>query len=140
MAVEQDITLLGWTPVLEAHNIDEKVITNHNMINSIVDQHCPLRKIKVGEEKSPRGKTNDCQLRWTKTSAFIYKRENPSWKFLGQLLSLQNKKKIKNKYSNQEINNAISCKQWWQNIRNLEKNKDLSPEMYNIDSNWLSPS
>ena len=26
------------------------------MRNSIVDQHCPLRKIKVGEEKSPREK------------------------------------------------------------------------------------
>ena len=56
MAVEQDIALLDWTPVLEAHNIDEKVNTYYNMINSIVDQHCPLRKIKIS-----LGNRNNCQ-------------------------------------------------------------------------------
>ena len=107
------------------------------MINSIVEQHCPLRKIKVREEKSPWETEITAKLRRAKTSAYM--RGNPFWKFFGKLFS-KTIRKSKNKYSNQEINNAISCKQWWQNIKNLEKNKDLSPEMYNIDGNWLSPS
>jgi hypothetical protein len=127
-----------WKSVLSASSIDTKVDNLHQTINEIIDKHCPLKHIKLREDKPPWFNHSIYSLMKARNHA--YRKGCPSYLVLKEKV----KKAVaasKKKYVNSILNSNTNTKQWWNNLKALNNNKlkpSSQPTKYYIDGKHLS--
>ena len=125
----------SWDDVLEAQDVDEKVAAMHNIIKDILDNLCPLKRVRVRED-DPKWETQlTRKLRNCKNKA--YKCGSRSYHYFAAAL----KRSIR-KNRCQHVQNTINSvtdrsKNWWKACRKLTEGNRIQKDYHLLDGEWL---
>ena len=109
--ISQQLASQSWSCVLNEPGLNKKVTNFHQTVNAILDQHCPLRSIRVRNGEPTLETPLTIKLR--RAQHRLYKMGNPTWKFMAKLLQSKLKQQ-KRFHSEKNINCMLTnSKQWW---------------------------
>jgi hypothetical protein len=116
-SVMLSIAKQDWRAVTVAENLDDKVEHLHNIATGILDQHCPIRTVKVREDKP--NFISPILQKLIKARDRAFRSNSKSWKFLSKLTKkMLRKRKVEHVQST--LNRATSSKCWWRELKSME--------------------
>ena len=136
--VTNKLHLQNWDAVLNTSDPNDKASLFQQTVANIVDEHCPVRSIRVPVGKTPITTPLITKLRRAKKSAF--RKKCPSWKFLSALF----KSKLQELQQTRAVDNinsiAKGSKAWWNGVKEVtgERKTDNNTEYVNVDNSWLT--
>ena len=118
ISVYHAVALERWQEVFEASNVHDKALAFHQIIDRILDKHCPKQTLKCRADKPPwitnsiiklihardKARRNKC-----KTHAFL------------KALVQRKIRSSKRSFINNELNNKQNTKEWWNTLNTITK-------------------
>ena len=136
--VTNKLHLQSWDAVLNTSDPNDKASLFQQTVANIVDEHCPVRSIRVPVGKTPITTPLITKLRRAKKSAF--RKKCPSWKFLSALFKSK-LQELQQTRAEDNINSiAKGSKAWWNGVKEVtgERKTDNNTEYVNVDNSWLT--
>ena len=135
-----DVAQQDWSQVLSAPSVNEKVEIYDSIMNTIVEKHCPVRRLRVKQQHISWQTPLIMKIRKAKNRAFS--KGSPAWKYLAKLLKSLARRAQRDHYD-RTINSLLAEDQkcWWKSIKALEGNASSStPEVdkHFINNEWMS--
>ena len=133
-----DIAKQDWKDVLSAPCADTKTDALNQIIVTILDNHCPLKKFKTRADKPNYITPAIDKIRKARDRA--YNKNYKTWKFFSNL-SKKMLARRKRDYVNNKLNAAITSKAWWKSVKAVEGRLPDQPSEYHlIDGQWVNTS
>ena len=130
--------LQNWDAVLNPSDPNDKASLFQQTVANIVDEHCPVRSIRVPVGKTPITTPLITKLRRAKKS--VFRKKCPSWKFLSALFKSK-LQELQQTRAEDNINSiAKGSKAWWNGVKEVigERKTDNNTEYVNVDNSWLT--
>lgn len=140
VAVSEELSTLLWTELYNAETVDSKVSILHQMVDSILDKHCPVCSVRTPISKPTL--TSPLIRKLSRAKKRAHQKRNPVWKAISKLLSQQLRKQMAVKTS-EKVNKTITgSKNWWSNVRRLtgEQHQVSAAPLISMNNRWLNKS
>lgn len=140
IALSRDLECVNWSNVYDAKTVDSKVEKLHCTIQTLVDHHCPVRKVRVPIGRPAISSPLIRKLRRAKQNAF--RSGNQKWRYFSKQLKIEIRKELA-KITDSKVNNTVNgSKAWWRTIKELtgERHTTNDAPLINIEGEWLSPA
>ena len=136
-SVYRDIALETWQSVYDAKDVHDKAKEFHQIVDSILDRHCPKRTVKCRVDQPPWITSSIIKLINARESA--RKKKCKSYKFLSALIQ-RKIRSAKRGYVNNELNNNQNTKEWWNTLNHLtnKAKQSVAPDKLLINGGFLS--
>ena len=137
--ISKDLYNQSWDCVLSTNDPDEKAERFQNTVSSVIDKHCPIRKVRTPVGKPPASTPLITKLKNAKRRAYAKNKIGSAWKFLDGIL----RKKIAEFQANtaqSQVNNTISgTRRWWKNVKTItgEQQQNTPSPYIHLHDQWL---
>ena len=138
ISVYHAVALERWQEVFEASNVHDKALAFHQIIDRILDKHCPKQTLKCRADKPPWITNSIIKLIHARDKA----RRNKCKSHAFLRAFVQRKiRSSKRSFINNEHNNKQNTKEWWNTLNTITKKAKQSstPSKIYINGEFLKP-
>jgi len=140
VAIGLDVANYDWLCIKNVDNVNTKLEIYTQAITSIVDKHCPVKRLRVKPQNVAWQTDLTIKIRRAKDNA--YNKGHPTWKYLANLL-----KKLSRNSQGQFYRNALrklaqdDHKGWWRTINSITPGcpqSISSADRHCVDGSWYT--
>ena len=114
-----------WTAMLQARDVHTKVETYHNIIDRLLQQHCPW--------------LTNALLKTIKTRDKAHKKKSKAYKFL-RAIALRRIRSSKREFVKTRLNSKQKSKEWWSTLNRITKKSfsHTTSERHMVDGKFIT--
>jgi exonuclease III len=120
MALLMDLSLTPWDLILSTPSVHLKVDMLHDIINGLLNIHCPFQKVKIRSDRPPWITPSILKLIRARDKAFT--KGCASFKLLRSLVQKAIRCR-KREFIQEKLNCTGQTREWWQLVKKLTKPK-----------------
>ena len=133
--IVRDIASESWSNITQCPDLDTKVTNLYSSINTILDRHCPVKRIRVKKEYMAWQTPLMIKLRNAKNRA--YRNGSPSWKYLAKLLVKVTRSAERDYHRHQlGLLESSNTAKWWKLIKEASSSQTTIPHRHFIEDQW----
>ena len=115
-----DLASISWDAVLNATNVNDKVLIFHQIITTLLNKHCPEKTVKVRSDRPP-WMTNSI-LKLIRARDEAHSRGCLSYKLLRSPVQ-RAIRSSKRRYIDEKLNSEQDTKSWWETVKQITNNQ-----------------